>query len=109
MPPGSTASPTPRISRRECSVCGGQLSAERRLGGPGDDPGGRVPPPSLRRRARRAERQGRRRAVDVTTESYEVARKYMVRLGPRDFADEAWVATLAQAGGLSNDAFRSHF
>jgi len=53
--------------------------------------------------------KGRRRAVDVTTESYEVARKYMVRLGPRDFADEAWVATLAQAGGLSKDAFRSHF
>jgi 6-phosphofructokinase len=52
---------------------------------------------------------GRRRAVDVTTESYEVARKYMVRLGPRDFADEAWMATLAQAGGFSVEAFRSHF
>src|SRR5688572_30508296 len=53
--------------------------------------------------------QGRRRAVDVTTESYEVARKYMVRLEPRDFADEAWVAALAEAGGLSADAFREHF
>ena len=47
--------------------------------------------------------------MDVTTESYEVARKYMVRLGPRDFADEAWVAALAQAGGFSADAFRTHF
>ena len=45
----------------------------------------------------------------MTTESYHVARDYMVRLGPRDFADEAWVATLAQAGGLSPDAFRTHF
>jgi 6-phosphofructokinase len=53
--------------------------------------------------------KGRRRAVDVTTESYEVARKYMVRLGPRDFADEAWVTALATAGGLSVDAFRGHF
>jgi ATP-dependent phosphofructokinase / diphosphate-dependent phosphofructokinase len=53
--------------------------------------------------------QGRRRAVDVTTESYEVARKYMVRLGPRDFADEAWVAKLAEAGGLTKEAFRAHF
>jgi 6-phosphofructokinase 1 len=53
--------------------------------------------------------QGRRRAVDVTTESYEVARNYMVRLAPRDFADEAWVATLAKAGGLSPSAFRKHF
>ena len=52
---------------------------------------------------------GRRRAVDVTTESYEVARRYMVRLGPRDFTDEAWVAALAQAGGFSVEAFRDHF
>jgi 6-phosphofructokinase 1 len=53
--------------------------------------------------------KGRRRAVDVTTESYEVARKYMVRIGPRDFSDAAWVAALAEAGGFSVEAFRSHF
>jgi 6-phosphofructokinase 1 len=52
---------------------------------------------------------GRRRAVDVTTESYRVGREYMVRLGPRDFADPAWVAALAQAGGLDEDAFRARF
>ena len=52
---------------------------------------------------------GRRRAVDVTTESYQVARAYMVRLGPRDFADEAWVAALAKAAGLGEDAFRAQF
>jgi len=53
--------------------------------------------------------EGRRRAVDVTTESYEVARRYMVRLGPPDFADAGWAATLAEAGGLSVEDFRSHF
>jgi 6-phosphofructokinase 1 len=52
---------------------------------------------------------GRRRSVDVTTESYEVARRYMVRLEPRDFADADWVAKLAAAGGLSAGAFRGHF
>jgi 6-phosphofructokinase 1 len=52
---------------------------------------------------------GRRRAVDVTTESYQVARRYMVRLESRDFADADWVAKLAAAGGLSADAFRGHF
>jgi len=52
---------------------------------------------------------GRRRAVDVTTESYQVARAYMVRLGPRDFGDSAWVATLARAAGLDADAFRARF
>ena len=53
--------------------------------------------------------QGLRRAVDTSTESYQVARKYMVRLGPNDFADEAWVAKLAAAAGLDPAAFRTHF
>jgi 6-phosphofructokinase len=52
---------------------------------------------------------GRRRAVDVTTESYLVARQYMVRLGSRDFTDGAWTAALARAAGLDEDAFRAHF
>ena len=52
---------------------------------------------------------GRRRAVDVTTESYQVARKYMVRLGPRDFSDAAWVTALARAAGLGEDDFRARF
>ena len=53
--------------------------------------------------------KGRRRAVDVRTESYQVARQYMVRLGPRDFADAAWVAALATAAGLDEGAFRARF
>jgi ATP-dependent phosphofructokinase / diphosphate-dependent phosphofructokinase len=53
--------------------------------------------------------EGRRRAVDVTTTSYQVARKYMVRLGPRDFTDAAWAAALARAAGLDEDAFRNRF
>jgi 6-phosphofructokinase 1 len=52
---------------------------------------------------------GQRRPVDVTTESYQVAREYMVRLGPRDFTDAARVASLAKAAGLSEDAFRARF
>jgi ATP-dependent phosphofructokinase / diphosphate-dependent phosphofructokinase len=53
--------------------------------------------------------KGRRRAVDVTTESYRVARQYMVRLGQRDFVDSAWVAALAKAAGLGEAAFRERF
>jgi 6-phosphofructokinase 1 len=52
---------------------------------------------------------GRRRAVDIATESYDVAREYMVRLSGRDSADPAWVAKLAAAGGLAPDAFVSRF
>jgi 6-phosphofructokinase 1 len=53
--------------------------------------------------------QGLRRAVDTTTESYQVARRYMVRLGPADFADEAWTGKLAAAGGFEPAEFRTHF
>lgn len=53
--------------------------------------------------------RGRRRAVDVDTESYQVARDYMVRLGPKDFADEAWTEQLARTAGLSPQDFRLRF
>jgi ATP-dependent phosphofructokinase / diphosphate-dependent phosphofructokinase len=52
---------------------------------------------------------GRRRAVDITTESYQVAREYMVRLSPRDFADAAQIAALARTAGLDEGAFRTRF
>jgi 6-phosphofructokinase 1 len=53
--------------------------------------------------------KGRQRPVDVTTESYQVARQYMVRLGPQDFEDPARVAALAKAAGLDEAAFRVRF
>jgi ATP-dependent phosphofructokinase / diphosphate-dependent phosphofructokinase len=53
--------------------------------------------------------EGRRRVVDITTESYQVARKYMVRIGPDDFKDAARVLSLAQVAGLDEDAFRARF
>jgi len=53
--------------------------------------------------------RGKLRGVDVTSESYQVARDYMVCLGPRDFADDAWVEKLANAGGMDSADFRAHF
>lgn len=53
--------------------------------------------------------RGRQRPVDVDTESYRVARDYMVRVGPKDFLDEAWTARLAEAGGLTREEFRARF
>jgi 6-phosphofructokinase 1 len=35
--------------------------------------------------------KGLRRAVDVQSEDYRVARRYMVRLEKSDFADDEWV------------------
>jgi ATP-dependent phosphofructokinase / diphosphate-dependent phosphofructokinase len=53
--------------------------------------------------------RGRQRFVDATSESYQVARDYMVRLNARDFTDEAWVAKLAQAAQLEPAEFRKQF
>ena len=53
--------------------------------------------------------RGRLRSVDIETESYQVARDYMVRIGDKDFADEAWVAKLAEASNLSVQEFTEHF
>ena len=53
--------------------------------------------------------RGKLRGVDVTSESYQVARDYMVRICPKDFSDEAWVEKLAKAGGMDVADFRTHF
>jgi 6-phosphofructokinase 1 len=49
------------------------------------------------------------RMVDVSSESYQVARKYMIRIEPGDLADETTARHLAEAGGLSLDALRARF
>jgi 6-phosphofructokinase 1 len=53
--------------------------------------------------------KGRLRTVDVTTESYRVAREYMVRLDKSDIADPIWVRKLCEAGGLQEPELRSRF
>jgi 6-phosphofructokinase 1 len=53
--------------------------------------------------------RGRQRFVDVETESYRVARDYMVRIGARDFLDEEATTKLAEAGGLTQSEFISRF
>ena len=49
------------------------------------------------------------RMVNVESEGYRVAREYMIRLEPEDFADSSWVAKLAAAGNLTADEFRDRF
>jgi 6-phosphofructokinase len=49
------------------------------------------------------------RLVDIHREGYRVAREYMIRLGPDDFRDPAWLDKLAAAAGMTVDEFRSRF
>jgi 6-phosphofructokinase 1 len=55
--------------------------------------------------------QGRTRVrnVDPASESYRVAREYMLRLEADDFRDPAWVERLAEAGGTTADELRARF
>ncbi len=53
--------------------------------------------------------RGKRRSVDLGSDEYQVARRYMVRLEPYDFDDAAKVEKLAKAGGFTPDDFRKHF
>jgi ATP-dependent phosphofructokinase / diphosphate-dependent phosphofructokinase len=49
------------------------------------------------------------RLVDVASEHYKIARRYMVRLRREDFEDPATVDRLAAAAGLSSAEFRAQF
>jgi len=49
------------------------------------------------------------RYVDLNTESYEVARRYMIRLVPEDFHDPTQLQRLASVAGTTPEAFRKKF
>jgi len=49
------------------------------------------------------------RRVDVDSEAYECARRYMIRLERQDFEDAGKLAKLATAAGVTPDQFRERF
>jgi ATP-dependent phosphofructokinase / diphosphate-dependent phosphofructokinase len=49
------------------------------------------------------------RQVDVNGEGYECARRYMIRLNARDFAEPHRLARLAETAHMSPEAFRQRF
>ncbi len=70
--------------------------------------GGRIHPVTLEEMLDPATGRIRVRMVDVTTESYEVARKYMIRLEAPDFT-EPRLSRLAAQTTLDPDAFAAEF
>ena len=49
------------------------------------------------------------RNVDVTSESYRVAREYMLRLNYKDFENPEWAEKLARAGNLTRRGIKEKF
>jgi 6-phosphofructokinase len=70
--------------------------------------GGRVTPVDFEQLVDPASGRIRVRLVDVSTESYEVARSYMTRLEPWDFEEPA-LSHLAACVNLSAEAFKKRF
>lgn len=49
------------------------------------------------------------RTVDIKAESYEVARRYMIRLRTEDFDSEEKIKSFAEAGNMTPEAFKERF
>lgn len=49
------------------------------------------------------------RMVDVKSESYQIARRFMIRLSPEDFSNRHEVARIAATVPMSPEAFRARF
>jgi 6-phosphofructokinase 1 len=71
--------------------------------------GGRLVPISFQDIREPETGKTRVRLVDIHREGYRVAREYMIRLGPDDFQDPAWLDKLAGAAGMTVDEFRGKF
>jgi ATP-dependent phosphofructokinase / diphosphate-dependent phosphofructokinase len=53
--------------------------------------------------------RARVRMVDTESQSYQIARQYMIRLGDEDFTDQERLSRHAAVVGLSPDAFKQRF
>ena len=49
------------------------------------------------------------RMVDITAQSYQIARQYMIRLSEEDLKDPVALGRCAALAGLSPEAFHSRF
>lgn len=71
--------------------------------------GGRMVPMTFDSIREKETGKTRVRLVNTDSEGYRVAREYMIRLEPKDFADPFWVEKLAASGNMSAEEFRAKF
>jgi 6-phosphofructokinase 1 len=70
---------------------------------------GRFTPIAFKRMLDPASGRAKVRMVDITAQSYQIARQYMIRLSEEDFKDPVALDRYAALTGLSPAAFRSRF
>jgi 6-phosphofructokinase len=71
--------------------------------------GGRLEPLPFEKMLNPKTKRMQTRPVDVNGEAYECARRYMIRLDARDFADPARLARLSTAAKMTPEAFKERF
>ena len=71
--------------------------------------GGRLQPLPFEQMINPKTKRMQTRPVDVNGEGYECARRYMIRLDRRDFADPARLARLAETVNMTSEQFRKRF
>jgi 6-phosphofructokinase len=71
--------------------------------------GGRLEPLPFEKMLNPKTKRMQTRPVDVNGEAYECARRYMIRLDARDFADPARLSRLATAAKMTPEKFRERF
>ena len=70
---------------------------------------GRFTPISFKQMVDPVSGRAKVRMVDITAQSYQIARQYMIRLSEEDFKDPVALVRYAALAGLSPEAFRSRF
>ena len=70
---------------------------------------GRFTPISFKQMVDPVSGRAKVRMVDITAQSYQIARQYMIRLSDEDFKDPVTLNRYAILAGLSPEAFRSRF
>jgi len=70
---------------------------------------GRFTPISFKQMLDPVSRRAKVRMVDITAQSYQIARQYMIRLSDEDFKDSVALSRYAALAKLSPEVFRARF
>ncbi|HSL02356.1 MAG TPA: diphosphate--fructose-6-phosphate 1-phosphotransferase [Nitrospiraceae bacterium] len=94
---------------RDLGYCAAQFLLDGRTAAMVSIQNGRFTPISFKQMLDPISGRAKVRMVDITAQSYQIARQYMIRLSDEDFKDPVTLSRYAILAGLSPEAFRRRF
>ena len=94
---------------RDLGFCAAQFLLDRGTAAMVSIQNGRFTPIPFKQMVDPVSGRAKVRMVDVTAQSYQIARQYMIRLSDEDFTDPVALGRYAALTGLSPEAFRDRF